>query len=222
MSSLDRVTERPYEIAKLEELERSGIRGEWIPIRRSLGIASFGVNAWSGDEGANLIPEHDEVPTGHEELYLVLDGHATFTVGDDTVDAPAGTLVFARDPAVKRGAIATVGGTTILSIGAKPGEAFRVMPWEVSSEVFPLLDRGEYAEAKQLLEEAVRESPDAGVHYYNLACAEALLGEKDAALDHLRHAVGLEDRFAGYAQDDDDLASLRDDPRFPAAPAPSP
>jgi tetratricopeptide (TPR) repeat protein len=206
-----------WEVRRLGEIERSGGRGEWIPIRRTLGVAAFGVNAWAGDEGAELISEHDEVPTGHEELYLVLNGHATFTVDGESVDAPAGTLVFAHDPVVKRGAVAASDGTTILSIGAKPGEAFRVRPWEVSSDVFPLLDRGEYAEGKRLLEDALRESPDEGVHYYNLACAEALLGERDAALDHLRHAVEREDRFAGYAQDDEDLASLRDDPRFPAS-----
>jgi hypothetical protein len=72
--------------------------------------------------------------------------------------------------------------------------------------------------AKLLLDEAVRESPDEGVHFYNLACAEALLGETDAALDHLLRTVEL-DPFAGYAQDDEDLAALRDDRRFPPAPA---
>jgi tetratricopeptide (TPR) repeat protein len=209
----------PYEIARLDEIERSGGRRVWIPVRRTLGVAAFGVNAWSGEEGTELVPEHDESPTGHEELYLVVQGHATFTVGGETVDAPAGTLVFARDPAVKRGAVAAAGGATILSIGAKPGEAFRVRPWEVSSEVFPLLDRGEYAEAKRLLEEAVREYPDEGVHLYNLACAETQLGETDAALEHLVCAAEIDDRFAGYAQDDEELAPLRDDPRFPAAPA---
>jgi tetratricopeptide (TPR) repeat protein len=209
---------RPFEVARLDEIERSGNRGEWVPIRRALGIAAFGVNAWSGDDGAELIPEHDEVPTGHEELYLVLDGHATFTVGGQTIDAPPGTLVLARDPAVKRGAVAGAAGTTILSMGAKPGEAFHVSPWELTSEVFPLLDRGEYAEAKRLLEDAVREFPGQGVHLYNLACAEARLGEKDAAMEHLLRACELEDRFAEYAPDDEDLASLRGDPRFPPAP----
>lgn len=218
-SSLGPVDDRPFETARLDEIERSGVRGEWIPIRRSLGIAAFGVNAWSGEEGAELVPEHDESPTGHEELYLVLDGHATFTVAGETVEAPAGTLVLARDPAAKRGAVAAAGGATILSVGAKPGEAFRVSPWEVTSEVFPLLDRGEHEEAKRLLEQAVREFPGEGVHLYNLACAEAQLGEKEAALDHLLRAVELEDRFAAYAPDDDDLASLRDDPGFPHAPA---
>jgi len=211
------VAER-YEVTRLDDVERSGGRDVWIPIRRSLGVTAFGVNAWTGDEGAELIPEHDEVPTGHEELYLVLDGHATFTVDGETTDAPVGTIVFVRDPAASRGAVAAAGGATILSIGAKPGEAFSVSSWEVTSDVFPLLDRGEYAEAKRLLEDAVREYPGQGVHLYNLACAEARLGETDAALDHLLRAVELEGRFAGFAQEDEDLASLRDDARFPPAP----
>jgi tetratricopeptide (TPR) repeat protein len=208
-----------FEVTHLDEIERASGREVWIPIRRSLGVQSFGVNAWAGDEGAELIVEHDEVPTGHEELYLVLSGTATFTVGGETTEAPAGTLVFVRDPAIQRGAVAGTGGATILSMGAKPGEAFSVSPWEVTSDVFPLFDRGEYAEAKRILEDAAREFPDQGLYLYNLACAEAQLGEREAALDHLARAAELEDRFAEYAQGDDDLASLRDDPRFPPPPA---
>jgi tetratricopeptide (TPR) repeat protein len=212
------VSNERWATARLDEIDRSGARREWIPIRRRFGIASFGVNAWSGDESEQLIAEHDEVPTGHEELYIVVEGRAKFIVDGEEVDAPAGTIVFVRDPAVTRGARAEAGGTTILSAGAKPGEAYRPMPWEVNSEIFPLFDKGEYAEAKRLLEEALPQYEGAGgVLFYNLACAEARLGEKEAALGHLAQAVALEDRFAEYARDDDDLATLRDDPRFPAA-----
>jgi hypothetical protein len=63
------------------------------------------------------------------------------------------------------------------------------------------------------------ESPEAAGLLYNLACAEALLGEPDAALDHLGRAVAAERRFAEYARDDGDLASVRDDPRLPQAPS---
>ena len=210
-----------FEVTHLDEIERSSGRDVWIPIRRALGIEAFGVNAWAGDEGAELVVEHDEAQTGHEELYVVVNGTATFTVGGETTEAPAGTFVFVRDPALQRAAVAGKGGATILSIGATPGEAFRVAGWEVTSDVFPLLDRGEYAEAKRILEDAVREYPGQGVHLYNLACAEARLGETEAALDHLLASTELEDRFAAYAQDDDDLASLRVDPRFPPAPPPT-
>src|SRR4051794_35315544 len=93
-----------YETATLEQLTRAD---GWSPIRKQLGIHAFGVNAWTAKEAdARLISEHDEAPSGHEELYLVVAGRATFTVGGDEIDAPTGTLVFVGDPAVKRGAVA--------------------------------------------------------------------------------------------------------------------
>jgi hypothetical protein len=49
---------------------------------------------------------------------------------------------------------------------------------------------------------------------YNLACADALLGEKDAALDHLRAAIEERPAFAESAREDSDFESIRDDPRF--------
>jgi tetratricopeptide (TPR) repeat protein len=204
-----------FEIARLEEIERDPTRPEWIPIRRRFAIEAFGVNAWSaaGPED-ELIPEHEESSIGHEELYVVVDGHATFSVGGDEIDAPAGTIVFVRDPAVQRGARAKAGGATILTVGAKPGEAFRISPWEVNAEIFPLFDRGDYAEVKRRLEPVVQANPQSAGSVYNLACAEAMLGERDAALEHLARAVELHPPFAESAREDDDLASIRDDPRF--------
>ena len=50
---------------------------------------------------------------------------------------------------------------------------------------------------------------------YNAACFEALAGETDAALDHLRRAVELDRReVRRYAPEDTDLDSIRDDPRY--------
>lgn len=209
------MTRDPFQVVRLDEIESSTAREGWVPIRRHLGIASFGINAWSAAEGGEVIPDHDEVPTGHEELYYVLEGTATFTLDGQTVAAPAGTLVLVSDPATKRSAVAGAGGATVLTVGGKPGEAFRVSAWEVNSEVFPLFDRGEYAEAKRLLAETLVEHPDAGGVLYNLACAEAQLGEREAALGHLRRALEIHPGFAEHVHSDDDLASLRDDPGFP-------
>src|SRR5437868_12157248 len=108
-----------YETATLDQLARDD---GWSPIRKQLGIQAFGVNAWTAKEvGDQLISEHHEVPSGHEELYLVLAGRATFTVDGDEVDAPTGALVFVRDPAAKRGAVAAERGTTVLVVGARVG-----------------------------------------------------------------------------------------------------
>jgi tetratricopeptide (TPR) repeat protein len=208
------VSDDRYTVGRLDELERIG---GWIPIRRRLDIGAFGVNAWRPpDDGSPIIGEHDEATTEHEELYVVLEGRATFTVAGEEIDAPAGTLVFVRDPALKRGAVATDPGTTILTAGGKPGEAYAPLSWEENADVIPLFGQGEYAEAKARLERALDRHPDAAGLIYNLACAESRLGETDAALEHLGRAIELLESFRKAAADDPDFESIRDDPRFPS------
>jgi tetratricopeptide (TPR) repeat protein len=199
-----------YETATIHGLEDA--RG-WSPIRKRLGVQAFGVNAWTAAAaGDRILPEHDEVPSGHEELYVVILGHAAFSVDGEEVDAPVGTIVFVRDPAATRGAVAREPGTTVLAVGGKPGVAYRPRSWELQAGT--LLDDAQHAKAKRLLMEALgRYEDNAGV-LYNLACAEALLGEKDEALDHLRAALVEHPSFAEYAREDSDFASIRDDPRF--------
>jgi hypothetical protein len=93
----------------------------WAPIRHHFDIPTFGVNAWRGAEGDEVIKRHDEADSGSPELYLVLHGHATFTVGGEDVDAPEGTLVYVEDPAAERVAFARSDGTVVLSVGAPAG-----------------------------------------------------------------------------------------------------
>ena len=105
--------------------EAAGI--EWHPVRHELGITAFGTNAYVGRAPGDLVIEdHDE--DEHEELYVVLSGAATFTVDDETFDAPQGTLVLVTPPS-RRVAHAAEPDTTILAVGA-PGESFRPSEWE--------------------------------------------------------------------------------------------
>jgi tetratricopeptide (TPR) repeat protein len=206
------VTERGWDTARIAEI--SSLDGRWIPVRRHFGIGAFGVNAWVGKaEGDDVISEHTE-DSGHEELYLVTAGSATFTLADEDVDAPQGTLVFVQDPKTKRKAVAREAGTTILAIGAKPGEAFEVMSWEETAEMWPLYEAGDYEGAAAILRAALERDESPGM-YYNLACMEALLGHPDEAVEHLGRAL-KEPRFREVAETDTDLDSLRDDPRFAA------
>jgi hypothetical protein len=114
--------------------------GAFHLVRRYFDVQAFGVNAATGNAGDEVIEEHDERDDseygteGHEELFAVLSGHAVFTVDGQEVDAPAGTLVFVRDPAIKRGARATADGTEILAVGARPGAPFAVSRWEESTD----------------------------------------------------------------------------------------
>ena len=201
-----------YETVRLEDLRRDD---GWAPIRLALDIRSFGINSWTArNAGDTVIPEHDEVPTGHEELYLVTAGHATFSVGSKEIDGPEGTIVLVRDAALSRGAVAREPATTVLTVGAKPGEAYTPIPWETSRDVVALLDGGRPAEAKTLLLDALERYEDKSVLLYNLACAEALLGEADEALGHLQLAIASRPEAAEWAREDADLAPIRDDPRF--------
>jgi tetratricopeptide (TPR) repeat protein len=207
------VSER-YTIARLDELER---HGSWTRIRGDFGIEAFGVNAWTASAaGDEVISDHDEERSGHEELYLVLDGHATFTVDGQEVDAPAGTIVFVNEPSTQRKANANEAGTTVLAIGAKPGEAYRPLGWEWSSDAFPYFQSGEPERAYELLAAADEEHPDSPSILYNLACAEALTGKPEEAVEHLRRAVELYAPFADIARDDPDFDSVREHPSFAA------
>jgi mannose-6-phosphate isomerase-like protein (cupin superfamily) len=209
------VSQERYVVAELDELER---KGNWTPIRGHFGIEAFGVNAWTAAAaGDELISDHNEERSGHEELYVVLSGRATFTVDGKDVEAPAGTLVFVNEPPTQRHAVAAEAGSTVLAIGAKPGEAYRPLGWEWSSDAFPFFQSGEPERAYELLAAADEEHPDSPSVLYNLACAEALTGKSEEALDHLRRAVDLYPPFAEIARDDPDFDSIREHPRFVAA-----
>jgi len=103
----------------------------WAPVRRALDIAAFGVNAFTAAQsGSIVIEDHDESDSRHEELYVVLAGRAEFTIDGDTFDAPAGTLVAVRDPALRRVAHARQDQTTVLAVGGVAGQAFEPQEWE--------------------------------------------------------------------------------------------
>jgi hypothetical protein len=198
-------------------------RPRWHMIRSTLGIMGFGANAWtSTEDGQELIGPHDELGQGaggHEELYVVLAGSARFSLDDEPLDAPAGTVLFVRDPTVRRSATADA-GTTVLVIGGRPGAPFTVSPWERSAEALRFWQTEEWDLAIAVLERQHIENPTDGGVLYNLTCAEARAGHADDAVDHLRLSLSLEPRFAANAPDDPDLASIRDDPRFPARKEP--
>ena len=109
---------------------------EWKPLRHHFGIGAFGVNAWiaraAGDE---VIEDHDELQpdgaAGHEELYVVTAGRATFTIAGERVEAPAGTAIFVRDPTLRRVAVADEPATTVLAVGGWPDRGFEPSAWEL-------------------------------------------------------------------------------------------
>jgi tetratricopeptide (TPR) repeat protein len=214
------VSSKPYAVERLEDmpLVKSSADFGVRPVRLHFGINSFGINAYSARAGERVIEEHDELGHGagrHEELYFVATGHATFELGGEEVDAPAGTAVFVRDPAVRRGAVAKEADTTVLVVGGVPGRAFEPSPWEAWLAAKPLLDAGQPDRGAAVFLEALERHPGNSNVLYNLACFESLAGRPDDALAHLTEAIELDPRMREWARADEDFAAIRDDPRFP-------
>ncbi len=107
---------------------------EWKPVRRYFGIGSFGANASRATaDGAVLTHDHTEVDdagTRHEELFLIVSGHATYRVDGKEFDAPAGTFLYVRDPETMRGVVAREAGTWMLALGAEPGVVYAPSEWD--------------------------------------------------------------------------------------------
>ena len=104
---------------------------DWITLRHQLGVTAFGINAWRAPEpGLQVIVDHDEADSLHQEVYVVVAGEATFTIDGQEVDAPTGTVIFVEDPSLARVGVAKQPGTTVLAIGAHPGRIFTPSTWE--------------------------------------------------------------------------------------------
>jgi tetratricopeptide (TPR) repeat protein len=206
-----------YEVAHIDELEAFPVDDEgltWRPIRRRFGIGAFGTNAYTAERaGQRVVEEHVEADN-HEELYVVIAGRALFTLDEETVDAPAGTLVFCR-PGARRGAVAQEAGTTVLAIGAKPGVVFEPSAWEERFAAVGYARLGELERARATFRAAIEQDPEAWQGPFDWACVEALMGDREVALEQLERAAALApDEVRRYAATDSDLDAIRGEPRF--------
>ena len=203
-----------YNVIRLDELEPVSYLGSnLLPVRYTLDLRAFGSSGWAGDKGDQLVPPHAE-DSGNEELYAVVRGRAKFTVGEETADAPAGTLVFVP-PMVERTAVAEEDGTIVLAAGASVGKPFEGGNWDTFAIADAHRREGRIEEGREVMRKAREERPDLWAPVYNSACWEALAGNPDEAIEHLRRAQELNaDAVRPYLEEDTDLDPIRDDPRF--------
>ncbi|MBV9335035.1 MAG: AraC family ligand binding domain-containing protein [Solirubrobacterales bacterium] len=210
----------PPKVVHLDELESVSGPGSltWRPVRLTLGIRAFGANAYTAAQaGQDVVEPHTEDPQlAHQELYFVAAGRARFTIDGESHDAPAGTYVFIPDPASHRRAVAVDPGTTVLSFGGPA--TFQPSAWEWAFRAAPLI-RSDPPRARRILHEGLEVHPESASLHYNLACLEAVQGNREAALQALRRALALRPEVAEWARDDEDLERLRDDPEFRALAA---
>jgi hypothetical protein len=201
---------------RIDDIEGLPVLGTlvWQPVRRPLGITAFGINAYTaGAAGDEVVEEHTEQT--HEEAYIVIRGHATFTVDGEEIDAPWGTIVFLDDPKQKRHAIAKEAGTTVLAIGGEPG-VHTISSWEYIFPSLPARNAEDWDTARTILEQSLTEKDIPAIRYH-LAQVEARAGNADRALEELGVACEARPDYRELAAKEDDFASIRDDPRFPSA-----
>ena len=204
-----------WKVARLDDIER---RGRDIPVREYLGIHAFGINAFTPADDGTVINEHDESGSRQEELYIVLDGTATFELDGETVDAPPGTFVFVG-PESRRKA---TGDATVVVVGATHGEAYEGIDWgdawPFHQESMTAYGEQRYSDAVAAVDRGLEHMPDHAGFHYNYACFATLAGDiDDEMFGHLRRSVELFPRFREQARADEDFAAVRDDPRFEEA-----
>ena len=212
-----------YVFATLDELEPAPTLApgaandgrQRFDVRRRFEITSFGVQAFRAPEGVEVVREHNETflgEDGQEELYVVVNGAATFEIDGETIEAPAGSLVKVR-PAAQRKATAKDDGTTILVVGNTPGKAYDPAPQE-AADAFAAYNTGDFetAIAKQRI--VLEKRPNDAVARFNAGCFAARAGFADEAFEHLTRALEINERIKELIASDEDLDSIRDDQRL--------
>lgn len=208
-------------VVRLDEIDPIPVAGGlYLPLRRLLGVRSFGINAYSArNPGDQLIEEHDEtgIGSGHqEEAYIVVSGHARFTLGSEQIEARTGTIVFVPELATTRAAVAVAPDTTVVVVGGPADRPLRPSPFEYWFVAEVPYRRGDYQAAIEIAAQGLQDWPDHPALHYQLACYHALGGNTSDAFNHLERATAGDSRAREWAAQDTDLDTLRDDPRFAA------
>ncbi|MBI1750004.1 MAG: tetratricopeptide repeat protein [Acidobacteria bacterium] len=77
-----------------------------------------------------------------------------------------------------------------------------------------MMNLGHWDEAREHLEKAKKLAPKCDYIHYALAALDCLIGETDSAMAHLKAAIELRPENRYHARNDEDFASLQEDPRF--------
>jgi len=93
----------------------------------------------------------------------------------------------------------------------------RTLAPALKDQAVEALGAGKHEDAISLFERWLAADPRDATSWYNLACARALAGKRDAALDAFETAIDAGFDDLAHAREDADLASIRESPRFGAA-----
>jgi hypothetical protein len=206
---------RGWKALTIEEVEARpwvGTDLAWHPLREALGTRIVGMAAFSADRvGQEVVEAHRETEggLGHEEVYVVMRGRASFVLDGEPLDAPAGTFVKV-DPDVHRAATAAEADTIVLALGGY--RTFRPSASEWIERARPYA-RTDPREARRIVDELRAARPDS----VGVEIAEALLaagqGDVPAARRYLRAAIDQDPAVRPLLRDDPDLGPLLDSQR---------
>ena len=199
-----------WSVVRLDGVEAIPWRGTelvWRPVRTALGTRIVGMSAYTAERvGQEVVEDHIESRDGrgHDEVYIVLRGRATFSLDGEVVDAPAGTFVSVK-PDVRRQAVAAEPDTAVLALGGP--STFEPAGSDWIERARPHM-RDRPVRARAVLEELRAERPDSPGLLFGEALLHASQGDELAARDSLRAAIERAPGLRAHAQDEPLLAPL--------------
>jgi len=199
-----------WSVVHLDGVEAIPWRGTelvWRPVRTALGTRIVGMSAYTAERvGQEVVEDHIESRDGrgHDEVYVVLRGRATFSLDGEVVDAPAGTFVSVK-PGVRRHAVAAEPDTAVLALGGP--STFEPAGSDWIERARPHM-RDRPVKARAVLEELRAERPDSPGLLFGEALLHASQGDELAARDSLRAAIERAPGLRAHAQDEPLLAPL--------------
>lgn len=176
-------------------------------MRAALGTRVTGMATYTAERvGQEVVEDHTEARDGrgHDEVYVVLRGRATFRLDGETVDAPAGTFL-AVSPEVRRHAVAAETSTEVLALGGPA--TFEPAASEWIERARPHM-RDRPARARAILDELRRERPDSPGLRFGEALLAAAQGDAAGARMWLAAATEREPLLRGEAAGEPLLAPL--------------
>jgi tetratricopeptide (TPR) repeat protein len=87
-------------------------------------------------------------------------------------------------------------------------------PEEQYDYAISLLNTGLYDEAREQLEDILRQQPNADYALYGLSIMESMTGQIEQCLEHLAQAIAINPQNRIHARVDSDFQDMADDPRF--------
>jgi mannose-6-phosphate isomerase-like protein (cupin superfamily) len=150
---------RALELDEVEGRPWVGTELTWLPLREELGTRIVGMAAFTfGWVGQEVVEGHSEADgeRGHEEVYIVLRGSASFTLDGAERDAPAGTFVLVSDPRVYRRAVADEPDTAVLALGGPATFEPSASEWIERARPYVRTDQ---ARARRIIDEVRATAP---------------------------------------------------------------